>query len=79
MSDKYWHSFRGLRQRADGVEVRETKLKVEDFASADEIFATGNIAKVMPVSRFEERELGIGPISGKARELYFDFAHSQSG
>ena len=62
--------------RADGVEVHETTLMVEDFHQADEIFATGNIAKVMPVSRFEDRTLGIGPISQRARDLYFDFAHS---
>ena len=60
--------------RADGVEVVETTMTVEDFRAADEIFVTGNIAKVMPVSRFEERDLGIGPISKRARELYFDFA-----
>lgn len=62
--------------RGDGVEVVETSLKVEDFQTADEIFATGNIAKVMPVSRLEERLLGIGPISRRARDLYWAFAHS---
>ncbi|CUH67686.1 Branched-chain-amino-acid aminotransferase [Thalassovita gelatinovora] len=62
--------------REDGIEVIETALTVEDFRAADEIFATGNIAKVMPVSRLDERELGIGPISLRARALYWDFAHS---
>ncbi len=62
--------------REDGVEVVETALTVEDFRQAEEIFATGNIAKVMPVSRFEERELGIGPVTMRARGLYWDFAHS---
>ncbi|MBR9651659.1 branched-chain amino acid aminotransferase [Thalassovita aquimarina] len=62
--------------REDGVEVIETSMTVEDFRQADEIFATGNIAKVMPVSRLDERELGIGPVSMRARELYWDFAHS---
>ncbi|MDX1780853.1 MAG: branched-chain amino acid aminotransferase, partial [Thalassovita sp.] len=37
--------------RADGIEVIEESLTVADFRDADEIFATGNIAKVMPVSR----------------------------
>ncbi|WP_323784934.1 branched-chain amino acid aminotransferase [Thalassovita sp.] len=62
--------------REDGVEVIETTLKVEDFRAAEEIFATGNIAKVMPVSRLDDRELGIGPVTLRARELYWDFAHS---
>ncbi|SEO83633.1 branched-chain amino acid aminotransferase [Salinihabitans flavidus] len=62
--------------REDGVEVVETTLRVEDFHAAEEIFATGNIAKVMPVSRFETRDLGIGPVTRRARALYWDFAWS---
>ncbi|WP_300516323.1 branched-chain amino acid aminotransferase [Aliiroseovarius sp.] len=62
--------------REDGVEVVEASLTADDFRQADEIFATGNIAKVMPVSKLEDRELGIGPLSLRARELYWDFALS---
>lgn len=62
--------------REDGVEVVETSMTVEDFRQADEIFATGNIAKVMPVSRLDDRDLGIGPVSMRARDLYRAFAHS---
>lgn len=64
--------------RQDGVEVVETSLTLDDFRSAEEIFATGNIAKVMPVSRLEDRDLGIGPLSMHARDLYWDFALSGS-
>jgi branched-chain amino acid aminotransferase len=63
--------------RADGVEVQEAVLTVEDFAAADEIFCTGNIAKVMPVARFEDRELPPGKITARVREMYWDFAHSR--
>ena len=63
--------------RADGIEVHETVLTVEDFARADEIFCTGNIAKVMPVARFEDRALPPGKITARVRELYWDFAHSR--
>jgi branched-chain amino acid aminotransferase len=59
---------------ADGVEVRETTLTLDDFAEADEIFSTGNYGKVMPCVRYEERELQPGPIFRRARELYFDYA-----
>ena len=62
--------------RADGVEVQEIKMTVSDFETADEIFCTGNIAKVMPVERFQERTLGTGPITQRARDLYWDFALS---
>lgn len=65
--------------REDGVEVVEAKLKPEEFNTADEIFVTGNIAKVMPVSKFQDRILGKGPVTMRARELYWDFAHSAAG
>jgi branched-chain amino acid aminotransferase len=61
--------------RADGVTVREIILTLEDFEAADEIFSTGNAGKVLPVTRFEERHLQIGPVARRARELYWEFAH----
>lgn len=61
--------------RADGTEVVETALTVEDFAAADEIFLTGNASKVTPVTRFEARELGPAPVAARARALYWDYAH----
>jgi branched-chain amino acid aminotransferase len=63
--------------RADGVTVRETTLTLKDFEDADEIFATGNAIKVQPVIRFEDRHLQFGPMARRARELYWDFAHSR--
>jgi branched-chain amino acid aminotransferase len=62
--------------RGDGVEVREQTLSYEDFLAADEIFSTGNYAKVSPMIRIEERTLGIGPMYRRARALYWDFAHT---
>ncbi len=62
--------------RESGVPVYETTLRVEDFREADEIFSTGNLSKVVPVIRFEDRKLPIGPIAQKARGLYWDWAHS---
>lgn len=61
--------------RGDGVEVVEKTLAYEDFLKADEIFSTGNYAKVSPMIRIEDRELGIGPIFQRARALYWAFAH----
>jgi branched-chain amino acid aminotransferase len=61
--------------RDDGVEVRETSLVVADFQAADEIFLTGNAAKVSTVTRFEDREMGPAPVAERARALYWDFAH----
>ncbi len=61
--------------RADGYEVSEASLTVADYAAADEIFVTGNAYKVVPVTRFEDRELGPSPVAARARALYEDFAH----
>ncbi len=63
--------------RDAGHEVVETSLSVSDFHKADEIFLTGNASKVMPVTRFENRDLPIGPVMRKARAAYWDFARSE--
>jgi branched-chain amino acid aminotransferase len=62
--------------RGAGVTVRERSIRWPEFLDADEVFSTGNYAKVMPVTRIESRNLQPGPIFAKARQLYWDFAHS---
>ncbi|HTO66889.1 MAG TPA: branched-chain amino acid aminotransferase [Bradyrhizobium sp.] len=62
--------------RADGVTVVESALSYQDFLGADEIFSSGNFAKVAPVVRIDDRSLQPGPFYAKARKLYWDFAHS---
>ena len=61
-----------------GVDVVERSLRYEDFQAADEIFSTGNYAKVIPVTRIDDRILEPGHVFRKARTLYWDFAHSKS-
>jgi branched-chain amino acid aminotransferase len=62
--------------RGEGIGVRETSLTLADFAEAEEIFLTGNANKVLPVTRYEDRELPYGPVARRARALYWDFAHA---
>ena len=62
--------------RQNGVNVVEKTMSYQDFEKADEIFATGNYSKVVPVTRISDRTLPFGPIYTKARELYWAFAHS---
>ena len=62
------------RRRRDAWSRRV--LRYADFENADEIFSTGNASKVMPVNRIGERSLQPGPLFRKARELYWDYAHS---
>jgi branched-chain amino acid aminotransferase len=63
--------------RRDGVTVIEKTLRYEDFQAADEIFSTGNFAKVAPVIRIDGRELAPGRFYARARKLYWDFAHAR--
>ncbi|MEM1077328.1 MAG: branched-chain amino acid aminotransferase [Pseudomonadota bacterium] len=62
--------------RADGVEVVETVLSFNDVDAADEVFLTGNMMKITPVTAFDDRQYQVGPITRRARELYWDWAHS---
>lgn len=64
--------------RADGVKVHEAVLTVEDFRNADEVFLSGNMSKVTPVRAFDDRQYQIGPLTKRARELYWDWAKSVS-
>ncbi|UOM34336.1 branched-chain amino acid aminotransferase [Acuticoccus sp. I52.16.1] len=61
---------------AAGHRVEATTLSVADFMDADEIFSTGNMGKVLPVTRIEDRDLQPGPVFEKARRLYWDYAHA---
>jgi len=63
-----------LLRHAD-IEVQERTVTYDDVANADEIFATGNYAKIIPCTRLEDRELQPGPLYKRARDLYFEFAH----
>ena len=57
-----------------GETVHETTLCLDDFRHADEIFLSGNYAKVTPAVCFEDREFEIGPKTILARNLYMEWA-----
>lgn len=60
--------------REAGRAVEETTLSFADFDSADEVFLSGNISKITPIVKVEEREYPIGPVAVLARELYWKWA-----
>jgi len=62
--------------RADGVDVVETVLSFDDFHAADEVFLSGNFAKVTAVREFDGTVYRDNRITRRARQLYLDFAHS---
>ena len=59
-----------------GFQTAEKTLCVRDFLEADEIFSTGNHSKIVPVIRIEDHHMQPGPVAKKARELYWEWAHS---
>jgi branched-chain amino acid aminotransferase len=63
---------------ADGVRVHETVLSFEDFRTADEVFMSGNLMKVTPVTEFDGTHYQIGPVTRRLREIYWDWAHSDA-
>ena len=63
--------------RGAGYSVSETVLSLDDFHAADEVFLTGNLAKVTPVTAFEDTSYQVGPVTRAAREIYWDWALSE--
>ncbi|MCA1776234.1 MAG: branched-chain amino acid aminotransferase [Loktanella sp.] len=61
---------------ADGTKVHETVLTFQDFHDADEVFLSGNMMKVTPVTAFDDTSYQVGPVTRRARELYWDWAAS---
>ena len=57
--------------------VHETVLGFDDFHDADEVFLSGNMMKVTPVTAFDDTQYQIGPVTRRARQLYWDWAASE--
>ena len=62
--------------RADGVEVHETVLTFDDAHAADEVFLSGNFAKVTSVRAFDGTEYRSRAMTERVRSLYWDWAAS---
>jgi len=64
--------------RETGINVTEKVLTFEDFRQAEEVFMTGNMMKVTPVTKFEDTHYQFGPMANLARTMYWDWAHSKA-
>lgn len=62
----------------DGTPVVEKVLSFEDFHTADEVFMSGNMMKVTPVSAFDDTTYDTGangnPVTRRVREMYWNWA-----
>ncbi len=61
---------------SDGMTVHQTVLSFEDFHDADEVFMSGNMSKVTPVTAFDDTNYQVGPVTKRVREMYWDWAAS---
>ena len=64
--------------RDAGVTIEERAVRAEELDEADEIFSTGNYAKVLPVTRYNGRDIQIGHFAEQARDLYFSWMRAQA-
>lgn len=62
----------------DGTKVHETVLSFDDFREADEVFLSGNMMKVTPVTAFDDRQYQVGPVTRRVRDMYWDWAATTS-
>jgi branched-chain amino acid aminotransferase len=60
-----------------GVPVEERAVRAAELDEADEIFSTGNYAKVLPCTRYNGRDMQIGRLATQARDLYFAWAETR--
>lgn len=60
--------------RRDGITVHECVLSFDDIHGADEIFLSGNMMKITPVTAFDDTSYQIGPVTRRVREIYWDWA-----
>ena len=63
--------------REAGREVVEATLTFDDFEGADEVFLSGNMSKITPVSAFDDVQYQTGPVARQARALYWEWARGK--
>lgn len=62
--------------RDAGMPLEEAVLSFDDVRQADEVFMSGNMSKVTPVTAFDDRQYQEGPITKQVRTMYWDWAAS---
>ncbi len=60
----------------NGAEVRERAITYDELLDADEVFNSGNWAKVQTCSQIEDQHFQPGPVFRRARETYWAWART---
>jgi len=64
-----------------GYEVREKRISRDEVYIADEAFFTGTAAEVLPICRYDDRDIGCGkrgPIATQLQAAYFDVVRGRN-
>ena len=59
---------------SNGYDIQECRININDLYNADEIFSTGNYAKVRHCSKFENKDMQLGRVTKLAQKLYLQYA-----
>lgn len=62
--------------RQEGFEVIEKQMSFDELTEADEIFSSGNYAKVQPLAKYGDKVFKETPVTDRIKSLYWDFALS---
>jgi branched-chain amino acid aminotransferase len=67
--------------KAQGMEMAEEPIDLEDVYSADEAFFTGTAAEVTPIESVDENKFSTetpGPVTAKIRDTFMDIVHGKN-
>jgi branched-chain amino acid aminotransferase len=64
---------------ADGYDVVERRMTWDELGQAEEVFATGNLGKVLPITGVGARPVPVGPVALRARDLYWEWMYRTPG
>jgi branched-subunit amino acid aminotransferase/4-amino-4-deoxychorismate lyase len=68
--------------RAAGILVEERSIDISALLGSEEIFLTGSVLEIMPVTSIEKHEVGNGEVGGvttQLRELYAELVSKECG
>ena len=60
----------------DGLNIEECDITPDELSGADEVFVTGTAANVTPVTKIDETEFEVGPITKQMQAAYDSITHS---
>ena len=66
---------------AQGLELEEVQMRLDDLYSAEECFLTGTAAEIVPVTKIDDRIIGTGqpgPITKLLMASFHKYVHKQT-